>query len=108
MKTLDVKFRAAGFEFQQLRRDGRVALYEKRKAKYGFDSYEVVVVQVHPAGNRFGKDYPDREGMPPSSLWGRRGWTYSNLGAAENKFEEVAQSLQDAQNLSRDASVGAS
>lgn len=105
MQTLKTKFNDSGFEFQQLKREGRVALYEKRKAKYGFDSYEVVVVQIHPAETVYGKDYPERELMPPNSSWGRRGWTYSKLGAAENKLEAVAKSLQDAQNL-RPGAIG--
>ncbi len=49
MKLLDTKFTYDGFFFRQIKRDGDLVLLEKRKANHTRPSFEVVVVQHHPA-----------------------------------------------------------
>ena len=90
MKPLDQNFSYDSFTFRPMARLGDVALLEKAKSSHASPSYEVVILQVHPATHIHGRDYPARESMPPSESWGKFGWTYSHLNAAEAKFRQLA------------------
>ena len=70
MKPLPTEFTYDGFDFRQLAREGDVALFEKRKPNHSRPGYEVVIVQRHPAQTIHGRDYPERESLPPSESWG--------------------------------------
>ena len=86
---LPTKFAYDGFEFRQLARNGDIVLLEKSKTSHLEPTYEVVIVQRHPAQNIHGRPYPERESMPPSETWGTAGWTYSDFQTAKLKFDQL-------------------
>lgn len=89
MKSLQTRFTHDGFDTRQLRRTGTVALFAKSKARHSSESFEVVIVQQHPAKTFFGKEFPARESMPPTESWGRLGWTFTDRSAAETRFNQL-------------------
>ena len=66
-------------------------MYEVRGAS-GLLGYEVIKIQVHAAGELFGRWYPHREGYASSESWGTDGWSYLAIDrpGAEKRFAEVA------------------
>lgn len=90
MKALPSAFTLDGFAFRQIARRGDVALFAKRKPRHCRDTFEVVIVQRHAAKNIMGRDYPERESMPPSESWGVAGWSHADLESARRKFHELA------------------
>ena len=92
LKRLPTKFDSGGFRFQQMRRHGKVALFSKTKLGHSHPTYEVVIIQTHPAERIFGRDLPQREVMPPSETWGTLGWSDSDLGSALNRFNRLVES----------------
>ena len=90
MKPLATLFRSDGFEFRQLERVGRVAVFEKRKGEPNI-SYEVVRIRQVPETTMFGRTVPAHEALPCNEQWGLYGWTYHDKTAAFRKFRELAQ-----------------
>jgi hypothetical protein len=88
MKQLDPTFTFDGYDFNQLARQDKVALFEKRKAN-GCFGYEVIIVQRYPAQTIRGIRYPAREAMPSSADWGISGWSYKTLDDAKCKFKAL-------------------
>ena len=92
MKTLPTTFGSDDFDFQQLRREGDVAIFVKQKPPFKFKSYEVVIIQKRDAyiwPN--GLTTPAHEAMPSSRDWGKYGWTYQTLQDAELRFKTLAE-----------------
>lgn len=96
VKPLPHAFNFDGFAFRLIQRAGDVALFEKRKPSHSRESFEVVIVQQHPAEKICGREYPAREAMPPSEAWGTSGWTYTELEDARRKFRALVESRQEA------------
>jgi hypothetical protein len=84
--VLAKEFRHAGRVFTQLKRQGRVAMYQLSGA-----GIEVVVIQRRGAGEVCGRWYPDREVMPDVSNWGVYGWSYlaTDLAGAERRYQSL-------------------
>jgi hypothetical protein len=87
---LATEISAQGRTYKQIKRRGQVALYEL-SVKGELRGFEVIVIQIHAAGERFGKWYPTREGFPSSESWGTSGFSYlaSNKDGAERRFAEL-------------------
>ena len=96
MKRLDLQFTYDQVQFRQLARESDVVLLEKSKSHFSRKTYEVVIIQRHPAQVIHGRSYPERESMPPSGAWGVSGWSLTDLQAAHAKFRHVVDSLQNA------------
>lgn len=90
---LSTSFSAFGFQMEQVRRDRDIAIYKQTSA-FGIVRYEVIVIQVHPEAEIFGRVYPIRESLPPSEQWGNLGWTFCSLEAAEKKFKNMARAYK--------------
>jgi len=96
-KILDTEFEKSGFRFRQLRREGFTAIYHKAGLKgpkhpVSFDAgFEVVVISENPRYTlNNGLNWIEAaEGYPSPEMWGSRGWTFTNLLAAENKYESL-------------------
>lgn len=94
-KTLATEFVKSGFRFRQIIRENQFAIFHKVALKGGahattFDAgFEVVVIANHPAYEMGGVQIPAGEAFPSPEQWGSRGWTYTNLLAAEQKFESL-------------------
>jgi hypothetical protein len=91
MIPLATTFRADGFDFEQVDRDGDVATYLKTKQGHESQCFEVVLVQKYkehtwPNGNTT----PAHEAMPSSETWGTKGWTYPEREQAKVRFDALA------------------
>jgi hypothetical protein len=76
MQKLQTELKVQNRTLKQLKREGRVAIYELFGANgmpYGF---EVIIVKIHPAEIIRGRDYPEREGYPANEDWGDLAWSY--------------------------------
>jgi hypothetical protein len=92
MNKLPVTFRSDDFEFQQLRREGDIAIFVKQKPTFSFKSYEVVIIQKRDAYTwPNGQTTPAHEAMPSSRDWGKHGWTYQSLKDAEARFKSLVE-----------------
>ncbi len=90
MNPLPSAFSLDGFSFRQIERRGDVTLFAKRKPKHQRDTFEVVIIQRHPTTSIMGREYPERESMPPSENWGVAGWSYTNLESARKRFGQLS------------------
>lgn len=94
-KPLGTEFIKSGFRFRQLFRENDVAVFHKvgmkgLKHPVNFDAgFETVKISRHDAYERDGNIIEAGEAMPSPEQWGASGWSYSNLFAAESKFEEL-------------------
>lgn len=69
-----------GFQFSQIKREGDVALFEKRKPGWLKPKYEVVIVQKCPERTwPNGLTTPAHEIMPSPEEWGTLGWSPATL-----------------------------
>ena len=92
MKILPTTFRSDGFDFEQLAREGDIAIFVKQKLPLRFKSYEVVIIQKRDAYTwPNGQTTPAHEAMPSSRDWGKYGWTYQTLEDAELRFKSLAE-----------------
>jgi hypothetical protein len=87
---LATEISAQGRTYKQVKRCGQVVLYEL-SVKGELRGFEVIVIQIHAAGERFGKWYPTRESMPSSESWGTSGFSYlaCDRDGAERRFAEL-------------------
>lgn len=89
MIPLPTKFRSKGFDFVQIAREGKHAIFRKTKPGYNFEVFEVVVIQQmaeHTWPN--GHFTPAHECMPGNEVRGKKGWTYQTQEGAWEKFRE--------------------
>lgn len=92
MNTLPTEFAFDGCKFRQFARQGDVVLLERTRAGHRCSMYEVAIIQRQPARNIHGRDYPERESMPPTASWGELGWSFDDLPSAETRFDELVTS----------------
>jgi hypothetical protein len=97
MKILPTTFRTDDFDFEQLAREGMVALFRKSKPQFSNVSYEVVVLHesqdhIGPRGNLI----LAAECMPQNEKWGEQGWSYRDKADAEAKFRGLISSRHEA------------
>lgn len=97
MKELPTYFKSGrgGFspeqvEYVQIVREGKYAIYERRRNDKTFD-YEVIIIKVLPAGTKIfnGVTEEDEEHYPGTSQWGSAGWSCVTEARAREKFQEL-------------------
>src|SRR6516164_4558516 len=76
MRPLEIKLKYQDRTLRQLKREGRVAIYTIHGLGDTLYGYEVVLIQIHPAKEIFGRSYPEREGYPSPEQWGQEAWSY--------------------------------
>jgi hypothetical protein len=84
MQALPVMFHDKTFAYTQVEREGDIAIYRQTHKAGAVDRYEVVRIRVekeHVWPN--GDISPERETYPGSNAWGRYGWTFFTLDAAQ-------------------------
>jgi hypothetical protein len=86
------QFTYDGFTFRLIQRAGDIVLFSKSKPTHPRETFEVVVLQQHPARVIFGKAYPARESFPPPESWGSAGWSLTSIDRAKEKFRQVLES----------------
>lgn len=87
MKTLELKFRKNGFDYEQVYRTGDIAVYRQSQGKGVW--FETFVVQKNPVRIIAGITIAASESMPGNEAWGRKGWTYGQESEAMAKCEEL-------------------
>lgn len=80
--------------FTQVSRKGNVAIYRRNKVSDGScQGYETIVIKTVKAGTVYAKGatptVADTESYPGAQSFGKLGWSYPSLGAAEAKMEEL-------------------
>ena len=80
MKTLPTQFTDRGFQFNQLRRRGNVAVFSRTKGKV--THFETVIVDSHQGFQIKGKQIEPSEFYPSSEQWGTKGFTFNDQDAA--------------------------
>ena len=88
MKPLPIQFKKNGWQFEQMNREGNLAIFRKWKKPQGItiESFEVVKISQNPAYSIAGKEIPAAEGYPCSEQWGTRGWSFQTYGHALSRF----------------------
>jgi hypothetical protein len=97
MQILETELKIQNRTLKQLKRQGRVAIYELLGRGGVLYGYEVVIVKIRPAENAFGRDYPEREGYPANEDWGHLAWSYPTDGIreAEKRFDGLLKAIQE-------------
>lgn len=89
MKTIDKNFTYKNFDYKQLFREGKIAIYEQ-KLKDGVKcNYEVVVIEEHNGYEIAGNKFPPAEMYPSSNQWGVKGFTFTDYDDALIKFKKL-------------------
>lgn len=90
MKPLETEIKNSGHDLKQIKRDGRVALYE-RTASGDPRGYEVIVILNRKEQTVFGNLVRAHEAYPGNEQWGSHGWTYppKGLESAEKRFASL-------------------
>lgn len=87
MQKLNEIYQAHGRVFKLVKRDGYRAMY---KSSDGVT--EVFLIKHLRAANIYGKDYPEREGVPSDEDFGKIAWCYSsNSTLAEARYESLGE-----------------
>lgn len=76
MQMLPTELKVQNRTLKQIKRQGKVALYELYGANEMLYGFEVIVVKIRKAEHSFGKDYPEREVYPSNEDWGSFAWSY--------------------------------
>ena len=89
MRPLPRKFTDRGWGFQQLKRDGLIALFLKTKTPVGgrqIETFEIIKINENKERECHGSILCARESYPPSAAWGMSGWSTSSNERAEEMF----------------------
>ena len=82
MKTL-TQYKKNGIDWQITSRAGNIAMATSERG------YEVIIIQSHN-GRTIACNYCEPAEYPPSNeQWGSKGWSYTILADAENKYSEL-------------------
>jgi hypothetical protein len=102
MTLLAAVTRKAGFELTMVKRIGRAAIYRQHLpgANPDQDAYEVILPQVRNT-NHNGQPVEPYEGYPSAESWGKKGWTFTSLGKAVQKLQQLAQKASRVRTVSR-------
>jgi hypothetical protein len=97
MQTLARTFADRTFSYEQLAREGMVALYAQTHTASGVVRYETVRLHIQAAHTwPNGQTTPEKEAYPSSTAWGRRGWTFFTRADAEAQMQTLlAQQTND-------------
>ena len=90
MKILAITFEDRTFRYDQLEREGMVALYSQMHKASGIKRYEVVRIRIDRARTwPNGTETPEQESYPGANAWGRYGHTFHTHASAQNHFHTL-------------------
>lgn len=89
MKLLPKTLGKDGFDLTLVRREGRAAIYRQtlRGEERVPPAFEVIIPNVY--SRNFSGPCEPYESYPGGGEWGRKGWTFLSLEAAEAKLEAL-------------------
>jgi len=92
MQPIPMEFQEGPFHYQQVRREGMLAIYRQTHRHGPMTRFEVVRLHIQRAHTwQDGTTTPEKEAYPPASAWGRSGWTCFTLPEAEALFTDLQQ-----------------
>lgn len=98
VKTLPLELESKGFGYRQVSRVGNVAVYSQHQGGLsgGIIAYEVIIIQWHDTYSIAGHEIQAGESYPPTSSWGRLGWTISRQekDAKQKALDKMSQVVQ--------------
>lgn len=84
MQPLAITLEDSRFRYDQVCREGRYALYRQTHKASGVVRFEVIRIRVDQEHTwPDGRTTPVQEAYPSAQQWGRQGWTFFSLDAAE-------------------------
>jgi len=89
MKKINKEFTYKNFNYRQLLRDGKIAIYEQTLKDGKKLNYEVVIIEEHNGYEIAGNKFPPSEMYPSSNQWGIKGFTYTDYDDAIIKFKKL-------------------
>mgnify|MGYP001561024201 CR=1 FL=1 len=88
--VLPKNFVSKGFIYNQIKRKGLVAIYQKYKEKNKYkEHYETVIILRNPKRFIHEMEIEAREVFPGDEQWGTLGFTHSSFDRALEKFNEL-------------------
>src|SRR5215510_11052265 len=90
MQPIDLHFTDRLFQYDQIAREGMVAIYSQTHTASGTIRYETVRLHIqaeHTWPN--GTTTPEKEAYPAATAWGRRGWTFFTLPEAQAHMQTL-------------------
>jgi hypothetical protein len=93
MESLVESFEEGRYRYRQIDRQGSLAIFEQRhKDNPRVVRFEVIRIRIQRAHTwPDGTTTPEKEAYPPSSAWGRDGWTFFTLDAARAHLQILLQ-----------------
>lgn len=91
MKILPTKFEKYKSTFEQIKREGMVALYTQTANSGGSPRFVACEVIENPERVIAGVTIYPTESLPGLNDWGQKAWTFLKLEDAEAKFESHKQ-----------------
>jgi hypothetical protein len=90
MQSMARNFADRTFQYEQIAREGMVAIYTQTHTASGAVRYETVRLHIQAAHTwPNGQTTPEKEAYPASTAWGRQGWTFFELGAAQAHMQTL-------------------
>lgn len=95
MTPFPLTFGKNGFHYEQVLRNGQIAIYKQRlpatedKPVRGCHAYEVIVIRKKEESVMFGRVVEAHEIGPSNEEFGRLGWSYPTLERAKAKLHEL-------------------
>jgi hypothetical protein len=103
MKTLEKQFvcnadKSGKHIFKQIRRDDKVAFYQRIRPDGSHFDYEVFLIKTVKAGTALPggkKVQEDYEQYPGAAQWGKTAWSPGSFSNAEEKFNQLVARVTD-------------
>ena len=94
MQTIEEHFEDSIFRYDQIERQGMIAIYSQTHKASGTQRYEVVRVRVRPPYIfPSGKSLPEHEAYPSAHAWGQDGWTFHALLEARRHYLSLGREI---------------
>ena len=88
-KTIPTSFKKKGFVYNQLKREGKRAIYQQTRMGSSLNNYEVVKIGRHNGYLMGGVMIAPAETYPGSSLWGITAWTCCSIEESLKRYETL-------------------
>lgn len=90
MTPFPITFNKNGFHYEQILRNGQIAIYKQRlRPGAGCLAFEVIKIRQKEESMMFGKPIEAHEIGPSNEEFGRWGWSFNSLERAKAKFHAL-------------------
>ena len=88
MKTLPINLRKNGFDYTQVLRNDKYAVY-RQYVTPEIEYFEVFIIKTHPERFFKGRIIQASESFPGNEAFGKTAWTFQNLAKAMSKYNSL-------------------